>query len=124
MAQSSRELVQQAPARCYRSRHLYFRRRSKAQDPTLHPSLSEDGQALSVEILRCSKTDSRLVAMSQGQPTRSLLKNSLAVAFRSIQTSSQYAWRRPTTIQCVQLCVAGGSGARGSSASGDPEVGG
>src|SRR5580700_796902 len=55
---------------------------------------------------------------------RSLLKNSLAVAFRSIQTSSQYAWRRPTTIQCVQLCVAGGSGARGSSASGDPEVGG
>src|SRR5580700_10568519 len=57
-------------ARGDRSWHLYFGRRPETQDPALYPPLSEDSQALSMEILRCPQTDSGVVAIAQGQPTR------------------------------------------------------
>ena len=44
----------------------------KRKIAALHPALPEDRQTLSVEILRCPKADSCVVAMSQGQPTRLL----------------------------------------------------
>ena len=71
LAQSSRELVQQASARRDRSRHLHLRRRSETQNPALHSPLSENSQTFSLEILRCPQTDSGVVAIVQGQPTSS-----------------------------------------------------
>ena len=43
----------------------------KRKDPALYPSLSEDSETLSLEILRSHQTDSGMVAIAQGQPTRS-----------------------------------------------------
>jgi len=73
VAQSGRKLVQQTPAGCNRSRHIHFRDGSQTQNHALHPSLPKDCQTISVEIFRCPKTDPGLVAMAQGQPTRSQL---------------------------------------------------
>ena len=70
VAQPGRKLVQQTPAGCNRSRHIHFRDGSQTQNHALHPSLPKDCQTISVEIFRCPKTDPGLVAMAQGQPTR------------------------------------------------------
>src|SRR6202050_4194923 len=51
-------------------------------------------------------------------------QNASRVSSEWIEASSQYAWRRSATVQRVQLCSAGRSGADGSSAAADPEGGG
>jgi hypothetical protein len=68
LAQSSRELVQQASARRNRLRYLYLRCRPETQDPALYSPLSESSQTLSLEILRCQQTGSGVVAMLRDSP--------------------------------------------------------
>ncbi|HEV8412090.1 MAG TPA: hypothetical protein VGQ49_00755 [Bryobacteraceae bacterium] len=78
---------------------------SEAQDSSLHQALSEGSRTFSVEILGCSQTDSRVVAISQGQPTpmntrdtdRQELRDSVQMCARTRCVRSRLALNRSAT---------------------------